>query len=67
MLTIAPRVARWLELNNHVPEARRLLLSARDEALSRRDVAKETQAWFQLRVGDLELRRGHLSAATRRI
>lgn len=65
MLTIAPRVARWLELNNHVPEARRLLLSARDEALSRRDVAKETQAWFQLRVGDLELRRGHLSAATR--
>ena len=62
-LTIGARIARWLEINNHVPEARRLLITARDDALSRRDVASETKAWFALRVGDLELRSGHLKAA----
>ncbi len=62
-LTIAARLARWLELNNHVPEARALLTSARDDALARRDVASETQAWFEMRVGDLELRAGRLNAA----
>ena len=62
-LTIGARIARWLEINNHVAEARRLLITARDDALSRRDVASETKAWFALRVGDLELRSGHLNAA----
>ncbi len=62
-LTTAARLARWLELTNHVPEARRLLISARTDALSRRDVARETQAWFHLRVGDLDLRRGRLADA----
>lgn len=62
-LTIAARLARWLEITNHVPEARRLLTQARAEALSRRDVARETKAWFALRLGDLELRDGRLTAA----
>jgi tetratricopeptide (TPR) repeat protein len=62
-LTTAARLARWLELTNHVPEARRLLITARADALSRRDVARETQAWFHLRVGDLDLRRGRLADA----
>ena len=51
-LSIAPRVARWLELTNHVREARALLATSRDEAVSRREVAKETKAWFHMRVGD---------------
>ena len=62
-LTIAARLARWLEITGHVPEARRLLVAARADAMSRRDVARETQAWFALRVGDLELRDGRLHAA----
>lgn len=62
-LTIAARLARWLEINDHVPEARRLLGAAQADAMRRRDVATETKAWFALRVGDLELRRGHLRAA----
>ncbi len=62
-LTTAARLARWLEVTNHLPEARRLLTSARADALSRRDVARETQAWFHLRVGDLELRAGRLDDA----
>ena len=62
-LTIAARLARWLEINDHVPEARSLLMAAQADAMQRRDVATETKAWFALRVGDLELRRGHLRAA----
>lgn len=62
-LSNAPRLARWLELNNHIREARRILVDARNEALRRRDVTKETQAWFQLRVGDFEMRDGHPRAA----
>ncbi|QJR37099.1 tetratricopeptide repeat protein [Gemmatimonas groenlandica] len=57
-LSIAPRVARWLELTNHVEKARRVLNAARTEALARRDLSTETKAWFHLRVGDLELRAG---------
>ena len=64
-LTIAARLARWLEITNHVPEARQLLTQARGEAMSRRDVARETKAWFALRVGDLELRDGRMGAAER--
>ena len=62
-LSNAPRLARWLELNNHIREARRILVDARNEALARRDVTRETQAWFQLRVGDFELRAGRPRAA----
>ena len=62
-LTIGARLARWLEINDHVPEARRLLIASRNDALARRDVASETKAWFALRIGDLELRSGHACAA----
>jgi len=62
-LTIAARLARWLEMNDHVPEARKLLAAARTDAMARRDVATETKAWFALRVGDLELRCGRARAA----
>ena len=64
-LSLAPRVARWLELTNHVREARQLLLAARAEVLGRRNVASETKAWFALRVGDLELRAGNTRRAER--
>jgi tetratricopeptide (TPR) repeat protein len=62
-VSMAPRIARWLELTNHVREARKLLTAARDEAVLRRNVANETKAWFNLRVGDLELRAGNLHRA----
>ncbi len=57
-LSTAPRLARWLELTGHSFEARRLLRSARDDAMKRRDVATETKAWFHLRLGDMEQRAG---------
>ena len=40
-----------------------MLTAARDDAMSRRDVASETKAWFNLRVADLELRAGRFNAA----
>jgi tetratricopeptide (TPR) repeat protein len=64
-LTIAARLSRWLEINGHVTEARRVLETARNDAVTRRDVSRETQAWFALRLGDLELRSGRLRAAER--
>lgn len=62
-LSMAPRVARWLELTNHVRDARKLMERARDAAISRRIVTNETKAWFQMRVGDLELRAGNYRRA----
>ena len=62
-LSMAPRVARWLELTNHVDGARNLLTTARDNAVATRTIASETRAWFELRLGDLELRAGNLRRA----
>jgi tetratricopeptide (TPR) repeat protein len=57
-LSIAPRLARWAELNGHVRTAQRLLDSALAIARSRRDVPKETKAWFEMRAGELAMRAG---------
>lgn len=64
-LSMAPRVARWLELTNHVSDARAILTRATRDANNRRDVTTETKAWFFLRLGDLELRAGNVRRADR--
>ena len=63
ILSVAPRLARWAELNGHTAAARALLEAARNDALSRVDVPRETKSWFHFRVGDLALRSGHLRGA----
>ena len=65
VLSIAPRLARWAEINGRLAEARTLLDSARDAALGRTDVPSETKAWFMFRSADLALRTGRLRAAER--
>jgi tetratricopeptide (TPR) repeat protein len=62
-LAVAPRLARWAELSGRVEEARQILEDARAEAIRRRDQPREQVAWFQLRMGDFELRHGRLSEA----
>ena len=62
-LSIAPRLARWAELNGRLPLARELIERARDEARRRHDVPRETRAWFELREGDLAMRMGRVRAA----
>jgi tetratricopeptide (TPR) repeat protein len=64
-LAVAPRLARWLELQGQTEEARRLLTNALDSARARPKLPREQVAWFELRVGDLELRSGHPDAARR--
>lgn len=64
-LAVAPRLARWLELQGQVEEARRLLTAALDTARARPKMPREQVAWFHLRIGDLELRSGHLGTAER--
>jgi tetratricopeptide (TPR) repeat protein len=64
-LSIAPRIARWLEVTGYRRDARRLLEAARDEARRRADIPLESRAWFEWRVGDLDLREGRLRRARR--
>jgi len=62
-LSIAPRLARWMELNGNSEGARKLLYDALAEAKRRRDLPVEQLAWFELRVGDIELRNGRMNGA----
>ena len=62
-LSIAPRLARWMELNGNSEGARKLLYDALVEAKRRRDLPVEQLAWFELRVGDIELRNGRMNGA----
>ncbi len=64
-LAAAPRLARWLELQGQIEEARRLLTAALDSAQANPRMPREQLAWFHLRVGDLELRAGHPGSAAR--
>jgi predicted Zn-dependent protease len=64
-LAVAPRLARWAEIRGLPEEARRLLEAARADAFQRRDLPREQLAWFQLRLGDLDLRYGRLDDAER--
>jgi Tfp pilus assembly protein PilF len=64
-LAVAPRLARWAELNGRPWEARALLEAARRRARTRLDLPREHVAWFDLRLGDLALRQGDARAAER--
>lgn len=57
-LDVAPRMARWLELNGRTEEARALLHTALERASGAVTLSREQLAWFHLRIGDLELRHG---------
>ncbi len=62
-LSVAPRLARWLEISGEPDSALAILSAARDEAARRSDVPREQVAWFHLRVGDLLARCGRLDEA----
>lgn len=62
-LSIAPRLARWAEINGNTGYARKLLSDALADAKTRRDLPKEQVAWFYLRVGDIDVRNGRLRSA----
>ena len=62
-LSIAPRLARWAELNGETAYARKLLSDALADAKTQRDLPKEQVAWFHLRLGDIEMRNGRMRGA----
>ena len=62
-LSVAPRLARWLEINGDPDSAFKLMNASLLAIMQRRDVPAEQQAWFWLRIGDLQLRRGHVREA----
>jgi tetratricopeptide (TPR) repeat protein len=64
-LSVAPRLARWAELNGRTEDARRILRNALAQTTLTSDLPAEQEAWFYYRVGDLELRTGRLAAAER--
>jgi tetratricopeptide (TPR) repeat protein len=62
-LSVAPRLARWVELEGHPDSAYRLMNASLLAVVDRRDVPAEQKAWFWLRIGDLQLRRGRIDDA----
>jgi tetratricopeptide (TPR) repeat protein len=62
-LAVLPRVARWAEIEGDTAKARRLLHTALTTALKEPSLPREQVAWYWLRVGDVELRTGHATAA----
>lgn len=55
---IAPRYARWLELNGRSGQARELLMQTRAKLVGTFRLPPEQLAWFDLRLGDLAYRNG---------
>ena len=56
---VAPRLARWAEIEGQPDKARRLLHAALVTVQKLPEVPKEQLAWYWLRIGDVELRSGH--------
>ena len=61
--SVAPRLARWAEIEGQPEKARRLLHAALLTVQKLPEVPREQLAWFWLRIGDVELRSGHPVAA----
>jgi len=62
-LSVAPRLARWAEIEGRTGEARSLMRAALRTALATTHLPREQLAWFWLRNGDLDLRSGKYTQA----
>ncbi len=62
-LAVAPRRARWAEIQGEPEKARLFLRAALATAQRTAAVPREQLAWYWLRAGDVELRTGHPVAA----
>jgi tetratricopeptide (TPR) repeat protein len=62
-LSVAPRLARWAEIEGRTGEARWLMRRALAAAVATPQMPREQVAWFWLRNGDLDLRSGKYATA----
>lgn len=62
-LSLAPRLARWYEVTGRLDRAVLMARNALRLAQAADGVSAEQHAWFLMRAGDLEAKRGHTSAA----
>ncbi|MEP7382775.1 MAG: hypothetical protein ABI910_13885 [Gemmatimonadota bacterium] len=62
-LSLAPRLARWYELTGHLDRAVLMSRNALRLAKANDGLSAEQQAWFLMRAGDLEAKRGRAGAA----
>jgi tetratricopeptide (TPR) repeat protein len=62
-LAVAPRLARWMEIEGQPDRARRLLRAALASAQHEPSLSRAQLAWYHLRVGDAELRVGRPAVA----
>ena len=60
---VAPRLARWAEIQGQPDRARRLLHAALATVQRLPEVPREQLAWYWLRIGDVELRAERFAAA----
>lgn len=62
-LSLAPRLARWYELTGHLDRAVLMARNAMRLAKANAGLSAEQQAWFLMRTGDLEAKRGRATVA----
>jgi tetratricopeptide (TPR) repeat protein len=62
-LSLAPRLARWYELTGHLDRAVLMARNALRLAKVNVGISAEQQAWFLMRAGDLEAKRGRARVA----
>ena len=62
-LAVAPRLARWMEIEGQPVRAGRLLRAALATAEREPALTRAQLAWYHLRIGDVELHAGHPAAA----
>ncbi|MEO6525866.1 MAG: tetratricopeptide repeat protein [Gemmatimonadaceae bacterium] len=66
-LSVAPRLARWAEIQGDTTHARAILREAVKAADQQPELPREQAAWFHLRLADLYLRQGHDRGAEREL
>jgi len=62
-LSTAPRLARWYEVTGRLSQGVSMARYAARIATARSDLGAEQQAWYAMRAGDLEAKRGRLEVA----
>ncbi len=62
-LTVAPRVARWMEIHGRIEDARLALRTLARDAAADSYVPHSQAAWTWYRLGDFEMRYGRADAA----